>query len=115
MNLKFLKENYKLMIPIVLMVVLFLAFIVFYNISVNNKYNIMEYIENNDKFIKAMDGFDEEQKNQYLIGKNNDEKTIISLALEYKNIYELIEDGTIDEEIKEMLVEMSRKSSPFKK
>ena len=36
--IKFFKENYKLMIPIVLMVVLFLAFIVFYNISVNNKY-----------------------------------------------------------------------------
>ena len=78
-------------------------------VSVNNKYNIMEYIKNNDKFIKAMDGFDEEQKNQYLIGKNADEKTIISLALEYKNIYELIEDGTIDEEIKEMLVEIHNK------
>jgi len=40
-NIKeFLKENYKLIIPITLMVVLFIAFLVYYQISINNKYRI---------------------------------------------------------------------------
>ena len=42
----FLKENYKLMIPIVLMVVLFLAFIVYYKISISNIFTE----DNEDKF-----------------------------------------------------------------
>ena len=42
----FFKENYKLMIPIVLMVVLFLAFIVYYKISISNIFTE----DNEDKF-----------------------------------------------------------------
>ena len=34
----FFKENYKLMIPIILMIVLFLAFIVYYKVSISNNY-----------------------------------------------------------------------------
>ena len=36
--LKWLKENYKLIIPIALMVVIFIAFLVYYNLSVNSNY-----------------------------------------------------------------------------
>lgn len=35
---KYMKENYKLMIPIILMVVLFLAFIIYYKVSLSNNY-----------------------------------------------------------------------------
>ena len=42
----FFKENYKLMIPIVLMIVLFLAFIVYYKISISNIFTE----DNEDKF-----------------------------------------------------------------
>lgn len=35
---KYLKENYKLMIPIILMVVLFLAFVIYYKVSISNNY-----------------------------------------------------------------------------
>lgn len=35
---KYLKENYKIMIPIILMVVLFLAFIIYYKVSISNNY-----------------------------------------------------------------------------
>ena len=36
--IKYIKENYKLMIPIVLMIVLFLAFIIYYKVSISNTY-----------------------------------------------------------------------------
>lgn len=36
--IKYIKENYKLMIPIVLMIVLFLAFIIYYKVSISNNY-----------------------------------------------------------------------------
>lgn len=35
---KYIKENYKLMIPVILMVVLFLAFIIYYKVSISNNY-----------------------------------------------------------------------------
>ena len=42
---KFLKENYKLIIPISLMVVIFIAFLVYYKISILDNYR--EYKEEN--------------------------------------------------------------------
>ena len=40
-NIKdFMKENYKLIIPISLMIVLFIAFIIYYKVSVNNDYHV---------------------------------------------------------------------------
>ena len=44
--IKHIKENYKLMIPIILMIVLFLAFIVYYKISISNIFTE----DNEDKF-----------------------------------------------------------------
>ncbi|MCI6266369.1 MAG: hypothetical protein MR598_05950 [Erysipelotrichaceae bacterium] len=37
---KFLKENYKLIIPITLMIVLFIAFLIYYKVSISNNYHI---------------------------------------------------------------------------
>ena len=37
---KFMKENYKLMIPVILMLVLFLAFIIYYKVSLSNNYTV---------------------------------------------------------------------------
>ena len=33
---KIIKENYKLVIPIVLMIVLFIAFLIYYKVSISN-------------------------------------------------------------------------------
>ena len=37
---KFMKENYKLIIPIALMIVLFIAFLIYYKVSISNNYHI---------------------------------------------------------------------------
>ncbi len=37
---QFLKENYKLIIPVALMIVLFVAFLIYYQVSVRNQYHV---------------------------------------------------------------------------
>ena len=59
-----IKENYKLVIPIVLMIVLFIAFLIYYNISIRNNYT-------KDETIKVFQYFYEKKYDYNLkIGKN---------------------------------------------
>lgn len=64
-----IKENYKLLIPIILMLVLFIAFIVYYNISIRNNYT-------KDETIKAYQYF-YEKKYEYALTLSKNRKDVI--------------------------------------
>ena len=64
-----IKENYKLLIPIILMLVLFIAFIVYYNISIRNNYT-------KDETIKAYQYF-YEKKYEYNLTLSKNRKDVI--------------------------------------
>lgn len=64
-NIKeWIKENYKLMIPIALMIVIFIAFLIYYNVSVNNNY----HVDKEDKFYQYF--YDKKYEYTAIISKN---------------------------------------------
>lgn len=67
-----IKDNYKLFIPIVLMIVLFIAFIIYYNISIRN--NITK-----DETIKAYQYFYEKKYEYNLVVSKNRKNVIVDL------------------------------------
>lgn len=61
---EFLKQNYKLMIPIALIVVLFVSFLIYYQVSVNNNY----HIDTEDKFYQYF--YDKKYEYSAVVSKN---------------------------------------------
>lgn len=66
---KIIKENYKLVIPIVLMIVLFIAFLIYYKVSISNNYT-------KDETIKAFQYF-YEKKYEYDLTVSKNRKDVI--------------------------------------
>lgn len=64
-----IKENYKLVIPIVLMIVLFIAFLIYYNVSIRNNYT-------KDETIKVFQYF-YEKKYEYNLTISKNRKDVI--------------------------------------
>ena len=67
-----IKENYKLIIPITLMIVLFIAFLIYYKVMISNNYT-------KDETIKVFQYFYEEKYNYSLKVSKNRKEEIVSI------------------------------------
>ena len=69
---KFIKENYKLIIPVVLLLVIFIAFLIYYKIMISNNYT-------KDETIKAYQYFYEKKYEYDLVVSKNRKDVIVDI------------------------------------